>query len=337
MKVEEEKDQIHSLVQKPNWSSSARNDLICSRHKNSKLSILIHEIEGFVIEESNLPFKDDSELAEVSEVQNEIQNDVKEDEHNQQNKEEKENELVIASTNSYPEDKDELMSLLPTKCKYCGNELPEQRAMWGKRFCSVSCGKKYSLQCSQRMRKALQRRTTQHSGPGRGRKPKQIKNDEDFETTPVRKGRGRGCRSSTSLHTPDTPNGTNYDNVFDDIDLNITFPPRCPLGQGLDEFDVDDELYDGDEPITRYACVPLVTWSIDEVVEYIRSIPGCENSAEIFAQEEVDGSALLLLKMEHMVQTMNIKLGPALKIASRLRDLKLEYGIQTRSKYLSTL
>ena len=50
------------------------------------------------------------------------------------------------------------MSLLPTKCKYCGAELPERRAMWGKRFCSVSCGKRYSVKCSNKARKALQNR-----------------------------------------------------------------------------------------------------------------------------------------------------------------------------------
>ena len=69
---------------------------------------------------------------------------------------------------------------------------------------------------------------------------------------------------------------------------------------------------------------------------YYRRIPGCESSASAFAAEEIDGSALLLLKVEHMVQTMNLKLGPALKIASWLRDLKSEYGIQMRTKYLSS-
>ena len=67
-----------------------------------------------------------------------------------------------------------------------------------------------------------------------------------------------------------------------------------------------------------------------------RNISGCEESADAFEAEEIDGRSLLLLKVEHMVQTMNLKLGPALKIASCLRDLKLEYGIETRTKYLSS-
>ena len=58
--------EVFSLVSAPNWSvrtdlsnlkGKPRNTLICPKHKNQKLAILIHEIEGFVIEESNLPFK----------------------------------------------------------------------------------------------------------------------------------------------------------------------------------------------------------------------------------------------------------------------------------------
>ena len=68
----------------------------------------------------------------------------------------------------------------------------------------------------------------------------------------------------------------------------------------------------------------------------LRTIPGCENCAQKFYSEEIDGQALLLLKIEHMIHTMKLKLGPALKIASHLRTVKLEYGIHTRSKYLSS-
>jgi len=69
MKKEDSDAEAYSLVKAPNWSvctdtkllnnlkGKSRNDLICSKHKNNKLSLLIHEIEGFVIEESNLPFK----------------------------------------------------------------------------------------------------------------------------------------------------------------------------------------------------------------------------------------------------------------------------------------
>ena len=66
------------------------------------------------------------------------------------------------------------------------------------------------------------------------------------------------------------------------------------------------------------------------------SIPGCSSYCYIFEEEEIDGQALLLLTMEHMVHNMNLRLGPALKIASQIRSIKHEYGIQTKTKYLSS-
>jgi len=44
--------------------------------------------------------------------------------------------------------------------------------------------------------------------------------------------------------------------------------------------------------------------------------------ADEFQQQEIDGSALMLLKEDHLMMTMNVKLGPALKICSRVTSLK---------------
>lgn len=57
--------------------------------------------------------------------------------------------------------------------------------------------------------------------------------------------------------------------MTDASDLHFTFPPRCPLGYGLDELDIENELYEGVEPITHYSFIPVFTWSIEKVMEYI--------------------------------------------------------------------
>ena len=44
--------------------------------------------------------------------------------------------------------------------------------------------------------------------------------------------------------------------------------------------------------------------------------------AEEFRSQEIDGQALLLLKEDHLMGTMNIKLGPALKIFAQISMLK---------------
>lgn len=66
----------------------------------------------------------------------------------------------------------------------------------------------------------------------------------------------------------------------------------------------------------------LHEWSVAEVCEFIRALPGCADYAEDFENQEIDGQALLLLKPNNLVSVMNIKLGPALKIIDRVNVLR---------------
>lgn len=141
--------------------------------------------------------------------------------------------------------------------------------------------------------------------------------------------------------TPRKPKTVGYGGMipttkFDgNIDFDFTFPPREPLGFGLNENDVDDDLFEGIEPLMKFSVIPMISWNTKEVYDYITNIFGCTDNAKSFRDEEIDGQALLLLKVEHMIHTMNLKLGPALKIASHLRLIKLQYGVETNCKYLS--
>ncbi|CAL8311315.1 unnamed protein product [Merluccius merluccius] len=62
-----------------------------------------------------------------------------------------------------------------------------------------------------------------------------------------------------------------------------------------------------------YHCVSL---------NQILSLPGCSEVAEGFRLQEIDGQALLLLTEDHLMTSMNIKLGPALKICAHINTLK---------------
>ncbi len=59
-----------------------------------------------------------------------------------------------------------------------------------------------------------------------------------------------------------------------------------------------------------------------QVTNYLSFAPGCQEIAEEFRSQEIDGQALMLLKEDHLMSTMNIKLGPALKIFARISMLK---------------
>lgn len=63
-------------------------------------------------------------------------------------------------------------------------------------------------------------------------------------------------------------------------------------------------------------------WSVDEVYRFISSLQGCEELAAQFQSQEIDGQALLLLREDHLISTMNIKLGPALKICASINSLR---------------
>lgn len=74
------------------------------------------------------------------------------------------------------------------------------------------------------------------------------------------------------------------------------------------------ELYYGCPPSPEYNYAPELT------PEYIHVY---------LSLQEIDGESLLTLDPEMMVNCMNIKTGPALKIHKHILDLKREYNIVT--------
>ncbi len=49
---------------------------------------------------------------------------------------------------------------------------------------------------------------------------------------------------------------------------------------------------------------------------------GVASCSEVFRREEIDGAALMLLEEDHLVKSLEIKLGPAVKIVAALKALK---------------
>nr|XP_049605952.1 polyhomeotic-like protein 3 isoform X4 [Syngnathus scovelli] len=63
-------------------------------------------------------------------------------------------------------------------------------------------------------------------------------------------------------------------------------------------------------------------WTVEDVTAFIHTLPGCGEVSSAFRLQEIDGQALLLLTEEHLMGSMNIKLGPALKICAHINALK---------------
>lgn len=60
--------------------------------------------------------------------------------------------------------------------------------------------------------------------------------------------------------------------------------------------------------------------------DFVRHLEGCEDHAEEFKSQEIDGQALMLVNESVLVKSMGMKLGPALKICSKISALKGESG-----------
>lgn len=67
----------------------------------------------------------------------------------------------------------------------------------------------------------------------------------------------------------------------------------------------------------------MLKWSVAQVCDFIKNLPGCTDYAEDFKLQEIDGQALLLLKENHLVSAMGMKLGPALKIVSKIESMRV--------------
>ncbi|XP_007523022.2 sterile alpha motif domain-containing protein 7 [Erinaceus europaeus] len=59
-------------------------------------------------------------------------------------------------------------------------------------------------------------------------------------------------------------------------------------------------------------------WTVTDVHNFISSLPGCSEYAQVFKDHRIDGETLPLLTEEHLRSTLGLKLGPALKIQSQV-------------------
>nr|XP_023678666.1 lethal(3)malignant brain tumor-like protein 4 isoform X3 [Paramormyrops kingsleyae] len=66
----------------------------------------------------------------------------------------------------------------------------------------------------------------------------------------------------------------------------------------------------------------VALWTVDEVANFIHSLPGCEEPSKQFQDEQIDGKAFLLLTQRDIVKIMSVKLGPALKIYNSILMFK---------------
>ncbi|XP_033895369.3 polyhomeotic-like protein 3 isoform X2 [Acipenser ruthenus] len=285
-----------------------------------KPHILTHLIEGFVIQEGLEPFpvSRSSLLTEKKEKQCEQQ--VMEP-----NREEPqsmmETEQPEHSTDSDMDDiiaegvmEETVTELL--KCEFCGKMGYAHKFLRSKRFCSKSCAKRFNVSCTKRvslLKADKGVRWTRKPDGRRGRRPR---------------GAEGGSREHLLRQLPATYPATggmqparSQSPQEDTVPVAMTTRLRRQSEQGR-ERDLRVRHPSGSNESLPSVQSDPTQWTVNEVWAFIYALPGCQDIAAEFRAQEIDGQALLLLKEDHLMSAMNIKLGPALKICARINTLK---------------
>lgn len=63
-------------------------------------------------------------------------------------------------------------------------------------------------------------------------------------------------------------------------------------------------------------------WRIEDVVHFISTVPSCENYCALFIEHKIDGEAFLMLSQKDLIEILDIKLGPAVKLYSIIMLLR---------------
>ncbi|XP_051737926.1 polyhomeotic-like protein 3 isoform X2 [Ctenopharyngodon idella] len=279
----------------------------------AKPLVLTHLVEGFIIQEGLEPFPVSRSSLMVGPVRESGVNGVRESE-------------LIPSSSEPPEDSTDSddedvvtnngvgrAHKLVLQCQFCKRKGTAQTFPRSKRFCSKSCAKRFSY--TKRFR-ALRRCVSEG-----GHRSELNGAEENFHqakhgTTeqwrilqqPPQEGEdGTAAPMKTRLRRHTEQEREREIRVRQTVQETRS-APTSPI-----------------DPVSPTDVSPYpkpAQWSVDQVSSFISNLPGCQDIAESFRAQEIDGQALLLLTEDHLMSALNVKLGPALKICARINSLK---------------
>ncbi|XP_058259891.1 polyhomeotic-like protein 2b isoform X1 [Hemibagrus wyckioides] len=290
-----------------------------------KPHVLTHVIEGFVIQEGAEPFPVERPPVQTDSLK-------KSEKPLPSDSQKTPLSNAPTTTDSEPEEpsqqdpavRDEEDTEEPKlTCELCGRVDFAYKFKGSKRFCSVVCAKRYNVGCTKRIglfhpdrsKTANRWRRRSHSRGCRSTEAKkqrlsvcqQSQGESVSSPLPSQPSQGESspCSDISSYEEPPSP--------LSAASSSPVGPPRGPSTSDPEDVPTLSEHF--------LPCDPT-KWNVQEVFEFIHSLPGCQEIADEFRSQEIDGQAMLLLKEDHLMSAMNIKLGPALKIFARINMLK---------------
>ncbi|XP_034021648.1 polyhomeotic-like protein 2b [Thalassophryne amazonica] len=301
-----------------------------------KPQVLTHVIEGFVIQEGAEPFPVCVERLPI------LINSPKKLDHQLSSDPDKTPVSNPANTtDSEPEDmnqpENEQEQIPKLTCEYCGWVDFAYTFKASKRFCSVVCAKRYNVGCTKRVGLFHPDRTKSTSRWHRraqGRPSVEAKKQKVSHSPQQTQG---GSLSSPHPSQPSQEESSPCSDMssYEELPSPLSAassgplalapaPVQLPIHRQPSRASEQEGCAGRDAPsiCQRFTPNDPTKWNVEEVYEFICSLPGCQEIADEFRSQEIDGQALLLLKEDHLMSTMNIKLGPALKIFARINMLK---------------
>ncbi|XP_076132041.1 polyhomeotic-like protein 2 isoform X3 [Alosa pseudoharengus] len=291
-----------------------------------KPQILTHVIEGFVIQEGAEPFPVDRPSLLIENLKKQKQ---QQQTHSDSEKAAHENSVNTADSEMEDLSQQELKNQEdePTlSCELCGKVDFAYNFKRSKRFCSTVCAKRYNVGCTKRMGLFPNRHTTMEKL--KKQRSSSTTSDAKKLATSNSQDHMAGARSSPHLgrgsqgESSQCSDMSSYEEPPSPLSATSSGAQRPPANdRGSAEH---GERHEHELPLLNQPFLPSdpAKWNVEDVYEFICSLPGCQEIADEFRSQEIDGQALLLLKEDHLMSTMNIKLGPALKIFARISMLK---------------
>ncbi|XP_024246754.1 polyhomeotic-like protein 3 isoform X3 [Oncorhynchus tshawytscha] len=213
------------------------------------------------------------------------------------------------------------------QCEFCGKRGYVHTFLRSKRFCSMTCVKRFNVSCTKRLSVLKVDKASRwgHRPMGRRGRPSGRVNGGTREHFLLRQVQG----PYGSEETQRTLRGEEEAEDEPPVPM-ITRLRRQEERERVQEREreqgrqrKDSFISFGEQTTGGQECSDNPTqWSVGQVCSYINSLPGGRDISEEFRSHEIDGQALLLLTEDHLMTAMNIKLGPALKLCAHINSLK---------------
>ncbi|KAM7400326.1 hypothetical protein PAMA_004833 [Pampus argenteus] len=322
---------LPAAVRGPSQPSSTPASLPGSPDRILTTQILTHLVEGFVIQEGLEPFPvgpsslladQQASLPESQDVQTNgdaaAEDSPLDADQSDTTDSEMENDGPAADALG-----ESLSDVL--QCEFCGSRGYAHTFLRSKRFCSMTCVRRFSVSCTKRITLLRAGRWGHRPMRRRGRPPSRVNgaSREHF----LRKAHGSfGAEEiqQSSLREEEEEEEEEGEEEEDEPPVPMTTRLRKQAEKEREREREHEQrttetisVSDGEEDV---GCPSQ--WDMEQVFSYINSLPGGQDVAKEFRSQEIDGQALLLLTEDHLVSTMNLKLGPALKLCAHINSLK---------------